>query len=91
MLSADELDEEVEQEVTEECSNYGKVNRVVIYQEKQSDAPDAESVVKIFVEFSDHDGCLVAKNELGGRFFNGRKISATFYDQNAFDMKDYTL
>ena len=53
---ADELDAEVEQEVTEECSRYGKVERVVIYQEKQSDAPDAESVVKIFVEFAEPEG-----------------------------------
>jgi len=90
MLTADELDAEVEQEVTEECSRYGKVLRVVIYQEKQSDAPDAESVVKIFVEFEHSDGCDAGKNELGGRFFNGRKIDAQTYDQTAFDMKDYT-
>lgn len=90
MLAADELDAEVEQEVTEECSTYGVVQRVVIYQEKQSDAPNAESLVKIFVEFAEPDGCEAAKNQLGGRFFNGRKIQATNYDQQAFDMKDYT-
>lgn len=90
MLTAEELDAEVEQEVTEECSTYGPVQRVVIYQEKQSDAPNAESVVKIFVEFAHPDGCEAAKKELGGRFFNGRKIHATTYDQTAFDMKDYT-
>jgi len=91
MLTADELDAEVEQEVTEECSTYGPVQRVVIYQEKQSDAPNAESVVKIFVEFAHPDGCEAAKNQLGGRFFNGRKIHAQTYDQTAFDMKDYTI
>ena len=52
MLSADEIDGEVEAEVTEECENYGTVRKVVIYQEKQSQAEDAEIVVKIFVEFS---------------------------------------
>ena len=52
MLSADEIDGEVEAEVTEECENYGTVRKVVIYQEKQSQADDAEIVVKIFVEFS---------------------------------------
>jgi len=90
MIMADELDAEVEQEVTEECSRYGKVERVVIYQEKQSDAPDAESVVKIFVEFAEPEGCAAGKAELGGRFFSGRKIDAQTYDQTAFDMKDYT-
>lgn len=41
----------VEAEVTEECENYGKVTKVVIYQEKQSADENAEIVVKIFVQF----------------------------------------
>ena len=52
MITADEIDGEVEAEVTEECENYGTVRKVVIYQEKQSAAADAEIIVKIFVEFS---------------------------------------
>ena len=48
---AEELDGEVEAEVTEECENFGKVTKVVIYQEKQSADPSAETVVKIFVQF----------------------------------------
>ena len=52
MITADEIDGEVEAEVTEECENYGTVRKVVIYQERQSAAEDAEIVVKIFVEFS---------------------------------------
>ena len=39
MLTADELDEEVESEVTQECSQYGTVQRVVIYQEVDRLAP----------------------------------------------------
>ncbi|CAG5109807.1 Oidioi.mRNA.OKI2018_I69.chr2.g4293.t1.cds [Oikopleura dioica] len=39
MLTADELDEEVESEVTQECSQYGSVQRVVIYQEVDRFAP----------------------------------------------------
>lgn len=53
MIGADEIDDALEGEVTEECSNYGKVEKVVIYQEKQSELPGAETVVKIFVEY-DH-------------------------------------
>ena len=48
---AEELDGEVEAEVTEECENFGKVTKVVIYQEKQSADPSAETDVKIFVQF----------------------------------------
>ena len=52
MINADELDGEVEAEVTEECENYGSVRKVVIYQEKQSADQNSEVIVKIFVEFS---------------------------------------
>lgn len=51
MVGPEDLDEELESEVTEECGKFGVVNRVIIYQEKQSEEDDAEIIVKIFVEF----------------------------------------
>jgi len=56
MVGPEDLDEELESEVTDECGRYGHVKRVIIYQEKQSEADDAEVVVKIFVEFSQSAG-----------------------------------
>ena len=47
MLTADELDEEVESEVTQECSQYGTVQRVVIYQEVDRLAPGTSLTDKI--------------------------------------------
>lgn len=90
MIKADELDGEVEAEVTEECENYGKVTKVVIYQEKQSSDPDAETIVKIFVQFGTPHEVQTAISALDKRFFNKNQISAEIYDQTAFDMKDYT-
>jgi poly(U)-binding-splicing factor PUF60 len=52
MVDAEDLDEELEEEVTGECSKYGGVERVVIYQEKQGVEEDADTVVKIFVMFT---------------------------------------
>ena len=52
MVGVEDLDEELESEVTDECTKFGSVNRVVIYQEKQGEEEDAEVIVKIFVEFS---------------------------------------
>ena len=137
---------------------YHKLNsvKVVIYQEKQSQAEDSEIIVKIFVEFSmpqdvqvnwwprnnfhlywwiivlwksslllirttkyfkwlvlthttnksnyqcvlrfffifqmTNTDCKIktAISALNGRFFNGNRVSATIYDQTAFDIKDYT-
>ena len=56
MVGPEELDEELEMEVTEECGKYGKVVRVIIYQEKQAEEEDAEIIVKIFVEFASEAG-----------------------------------
>lgn len=56
MVGVEDLDEELETEVTEECGKFGNVNRVIIYQEKQSEEDDAEIIVKIFVEFSKQFG-----------------------------------
>lgn len=56
MVDVEDLDEELEEEVTSECSRYGTVERVIIYQEKQGMEDDAEVIVKIFVMFSDPSG-----------------------------------
>lgn len=51
MVSVEEVDEELHGEVTSECSNYGTVKKVIIYQEKQGSEEDSEVIVKIFVSF----------------------------------------
>jgi len=56
MVGPEDLDEDLETEVTEECSKYGDVERVIIYQEKQSEADDADVHVKIFVLFTSSAG-----------------------------------
>ena len=56
MVGVEDLDEDLESEVTEECSKYGNVEKAIIYQEKQSEADDAEVHVKIFVLFTSPAG-----------------------------------
>lgn len=52
MVSMEDLDEDLEYEVTSECTKYGSVERVVIYQEKQGVEEDAEVIIQIFVLFT---------------------------------------
>ena len=51
---ADEADEELELDVTEECSKYGTIDAVVIHDTRLATKP--EDKVKIFLCFIDLDG-----------------------------------
>lgn len=58
MVTVEDLDEDLEDEVTSECSKHGNVERVVIYQERQGSEEDADVVIKIFVAFSTSEGII---------------------------------
>lgn len=88
MVGPEDIDDDLEGEVMEECGKYGAVNRVIIYQERQGDEDDAEIIVKIFVEFSDADEMNKAIQALNNRWFAGRKVVAELYDQERFNNSD---
>lgn len=56
MVTPEEVDDTLKEEIEEECSQYGTVKHVVIYQERENDSDDAPQNVKIFVEFEAPDG-----------------------------------
>lgn len=56
MVTPEDVDDTLQDEITEECSRYGSVERVIIYQERQGEQEDAPIVVKIFVEFVNSSG-----------------------------------
>ena len=58
----------MQEEISEECSKYGEVERVIIYQERQSEEDDAAVIVKIFVEFKEAGAAKKAKDSLNGRW-----------------------
>jgi len=58
MVDPDEVDETLQEEIQEECSKYGNVNRVIIYNERQTENDDSDVIVKIFVEFTQPAGLL---------------------------------
>uniref|UniRef100_A0A9J8AR01 Poly-U binding splicing factor b n=1 Tax=Cyprinus carpio carpio TaxID=630221 RepID=A0A9J8AR01_CYPCA len=88
MVGPEDIDDDLEGEVMEECGKYGAVNRVIIYQERQGEDDDAEIIVKIFVEFSDADEMNKAIQALNNRWFAGRKVVAELYDQKRFNNSD---
>lgn len=84
MVAFEDVDEDLEAEIKEECSNYGTVKKVIIYQEAQSEADDAEVLVKIFVQFDKSSESEVAISALNGRWFGGRTIHAALYEEQRF-------
>ncbi|XP_071443172.1 poly(U)-binding-splicing factor half pint isoform X3 [Hetaerina americana] len=92
MVEPEEVDETLQEEIQDECSKFGVVDRVIIYNEKQSEDEDddAEIIVKIFVEFSNNGEAESARDALNGRYFGGRLVKAELYDQALFDHSDFS-
>ncbi|KAM7379907.1 hypothetical protein PAMP_005415 [Pampus punctatissimus] len=88
MVGPEDLDDDLEGEVTEECGKFGRVQRVVIYQERQGEEDDADVIVKIFVEFLEVAEMNRAIQALDQRWFGGRKVVAEVYDQESFNCSD---
>ncbi|XP_065367365.1 poly(U)-binding-splicing factor half pint isoform X2 [Calliphora vicina] len=91
MVGPEDVDETLQEEIQEECTKFGNVSRVIIFNEKQTENEDddeAEIIVKIFVEFSTNAEATRGKDALHGRFFGGRRVIAELYDQSLFDHGD---
>lgn len=91
MVGPEDIDEMLQEEIQDECSKFGIVERVIIYNEKQSEFEDdemADVIVKIFVEFSMAVETEKARDALNGRYFGGRLVKAELYDQALFDHGD---
>lgn len=47
-----------------------------------------DQAVRIFVKFTRVESAMAALNDLNGRFFGGRVVTARFFDNNRFDRLD---
>ncbi|XP_010926953.1 DNA-damage-repair/toleration protein 111 [Elaeis guineensis] len=83
MVGPGEVDDELEDEVSSECAKYGTVTRVLIFEITEPNFP-AEEAVRIFVQFERSEETTKALVDLEGRFFGGRVVHASFYDEERF-------
>ncbi|XP_022847967.1 DNA-damage-repair/toleration protein DRT111, chloroplastic [Olea europaea var. sylvestris] len=83
MVGPGEVDDDLEGEVAEECSKFGAVTRVLIFEITEAGFPHDEAV-RIFVQFERAEHATKALIELEGRFFGGRTVRACFYDEERF-------
>ncbi|KAL0798741.1 hypothetical protein Bca101_053916 [Brassica carinata] len=87
MVGPGEVDDELEEEVGSECGKYGTVTRVLIFEITEPNFPTHEAV-RIFVQFSRPEETTKALVDLDGRFFGGRTVRATFYDEVKFSKNE---
>ncbi|KAH7544586.1 hypothetical protein FEM48_Zijuj01G0001500 [Ziziphus jujuba var. spinosa] len=78
-----EVDDELEDEVGSECAKYGTVTRVLIFEITEPNFP-VDEAVRIFVQFERSEETTKALIDLDGRYFGGRVVRASFYDEERF-------
>lgn len=81
LVGKGEVDEELEEEVREECGRFGAVEKV--------DIQEMEEHVRVFVLYEDEPSTLKAKQALHGRFFGGNQVQAHFYPVDELAAKRY--
>ena len=82
MVGPGEVDEDLVNEIGEECSKYGEVAKVSIFEVK--DVADEEAV-RIFVKFQKQAAAMKAYIEMDKRFFGGRQVWVCFFQEKDFD------
>eukprot|EP00271_Cylindrocystis_brebissonii_P015705 TRINITY_DN38686_c0_g1_i1.p1 TRINITY_DN38686_c0_g1~~TRINITY_DN38686_c0_g1_i1.p1 ORF type:complete len:510 (+),score=134.85 TRINITY_DN38686_c0_g1_i1:339-1868(+) len=83
MVGPGEVDDELEEEVAGECAKYGTVTRVLIFEITEENFSPTEAV-RIFIQFERSESAMKALVDLDGRFFGGRSVRASFYDEGRF-------
>lgn len=95
----------IDRSLSEECSKYGEVIKVVIYTEHQGEDETAEQIVKIFVEFQTSKGtdqdcfthsCTSIENSMGSleaertvESLNGRWFAGRMIRAELYDSTAY--
>lgn len=87
MVGPGEVDDELEDEVGSECAKYGTVTRVLIFEITEQNFP-VEEAVRIFVQFERSEQTTKALIDLDGRYFGGRVVRGTFYDEERFSKNE---
>ena len=86
MVGRGQVDPELSEEVAEECKRYGEIVKTVIYEIPEG-VPDQESV-RIYIEFTRNESAIKAFVDLNGRYFGGRIVKGSFFDEERFAESD---
>ncbi|GAB5587105.1 hypothetical protein Unana1_02005 [Umbelopsis nana] len=87
MVGPGQVDDTLQHETADECSKYGKVERCLIFEVPESQVGPNQAV-RIFVKFHSAMSAQRAIDDLNGRYFGGRVVTATFFDAKRFERLD---
>lgn len=87
VVAPGEVDESLDEEIGEECSKYGEVESVLIFEVTDPLYP-ADKAVRIFVQFDKQASAMSALQELNGRYFGGRIVRVDYFCEDRFDAQD---
>lgn len=87
MVGPGQVDATLDEEIGEECSKYGEVESVLIFEVTDPTYPP-DKAVRIFVQFDTQESAAAALQELHGRYFAGRVVSVDYFDSDRFDSQD---
>ena len=85
MVGPGEVDEDLSSEIGEECSKYGEVLQVTVFEQPQAEQPPETEAVRIFVRFSKQAAAMKAYIDLDGRFFGGRQVWVAFFSEADYE------
>lgn len=88
VVGSGQVDADLESEIAEECSRFGEVQDIFIFEVPQPSTLPEEEAVRIFVKFADEEMARAALQVFDGRFFGGRSVRCSFFDERKFDAKD---
>ena len=104
MIGLEEVDDDLEGEIRQECQKYGNITSVhihsvyfiyyvcLIFILNILQTPNTEEIdqVRIFVSYDSINSAIKALISLNRRFFGGRMIDCRFYDVSHFNNKNFS-